>query len=213
MRRISLVEIEVEGTLKNRISTVSDLHVHLGGALKFPFRLYDIFTKPSTVNLDKLPLELGVRFVEKEFPLVITTAFLLETSISGLILHEGREEEKEWRRKILEASDAFISSSYHRSKWLYEEVKGRSIRLSLRRNFSSSLEGEIVKIANREFLNGNFLVGDRLLIFALILFSLKNSFCRPYLQAYLILRNIIKFRIYFLNIEKPCYFFNSRTNN
>ena len=192
MRRISEVEVEVEGTLKNRISTISDLHVHLGGALKFPFRLYDIFTNPSTVNLNRLPLELGVKFTEKEFPLVITTAFLFETFVSGLILHEGRPAEKEWRKKLIEASDAFVSSSYNRSRWLYEQTKRKSIRLSLRENFSSSIEGEVVKLANREFLNRNFLLGDRLLTFALILFSLKNSFCRPYVQAYFVLRNIIK---------------------
>ena len=181
--RFNSSDILVDSRLPKVLKEVSDLHIHLGGALRFPWRFRDIMESPLKVNLRYLPKDPIIDSLPRYFPLefvsdvreilhflIILTAVL--ERILAEFLETGREILiNEELKDILEALPS----------------------LGERANCGTAKNGLLAKALD-SLRKRKVLEGDR--FFLLALFSglnyCNNSTVLNYFQAYLILRNYIK---------------------
>jgi len=185
-------ELEIEGNLKDSLkTTLPDLHLHLGGALKFVYRLHDILRNPMLVSLRKIPDDSGVRKDYPKLKLSIFTLFIVETILVQIL--SGKRKFRETLHELLLALER---EDWIELQYLWNKLQFWSLRLNPKELLleleEDSLPLMLLQKAKEDFLNKNIERADKLLTASLFTYSLQERTLVPFVTSYLILRNVVK---------------------
>ena len=209
--------------LRNKIEEISDLHFHLGGALKFNYRLQSLYFTFKPNKIKKLPDELFVKHLGEDTDIesLIFLFFIVESlivsriaeiNLKDLIYIEDLCNFYYEDKRYYEADNNYVfyrflgclkdglNDKFYLYR-VYSRLKSINIRnphLSVSEAIITNLDNydEIYKTllsnAEIEFRKKNILLADFLMLLAFINYAECNENDKNLIQAYLILRNILK---------------------
>jgi len=216
-----------DGNLDKKFNLISDLHIHLGGALDFHYRVNDIIINPynlSNINNHFQPLEHTLEDASNIFK---NRFFILLSLYERVIISYYINNQIDNLEKLISIiEDIFYNSSsdYNIDIRLYELFKNNQNHIrnnykpeyvTLNNTFENFIYNKAVNYFNNT-LEKNYKNGDKtLIVFILYKFITeeKNSTMYHLIEGYFLLRNILKNIIFQQHRRSGFGYFSSYSKN
>jgi D-ribose pyranose/furanose isomerase RbsD len=168
----------------DKLSTISDLHIHLGAGMQIEHRLNFMILNPSKVDTKRNPIELFVKLTGCSID--IETLLLILSLLEQFIIYNEV-------KKIHRLLQIVYSESFFKIKLLSKEFS-KTIRDTEDEKFSNT----ILQNAKIAFRDKNIIKADRYLMVYLMQQILDNctlEIKKSAIKIYFVLRNILKTHI------------------
>jgi len=218
LNRLARCELEFDSEISRRISEISDLHIHLGGSLRFTYALHLLLVNFQKLNIERLPIDPVVDQLALQLQIVppkraVSEVLFLTSLVERLLalFLKGRlhEEEKRFLETIKPCLNELhfgpLRELFSQEKSLLPNLRTTSYRAGNSLEPKLLLEGLLEPLSNAEkilldassqaFNEGSILVGDRFFLMALFFLYQKlpsQDYRKNLIEAYMILRNLLK---------------------